>query len=135
MSEERGAGSPSEGGLEPERLLAEDGRPPYGRRLTDKILHAYTQAYAQGETRLATGLRRLLEEADARGRQRHPERRSLSAVRHADFWTAFCDARELYRQATAQPFPGVPPEAAGKARLEATLELMRIAYLRWRRAV
>jgi hypothetical protein len=46
----------------------------------------------------------------------------------ADLWTAFCDARELYRLAA---------ESAGTApaRREATLELMRMAYLRWRRAV
>jgi hypothetical protein len=115
-------------GLEPTALLRVDGTPPYMRRLTDKILHAYAQAYAQGERQLAARLRSLLAEAEAAGRRAYPERRGGSAVQLAEFWSAFCDARELYRLA-AEASPAVPP-----ARREATLELMRAAYLRWRRA-
>ncbi len=137
---EPGAGGPGvegpgvEGGedLSVERLLAAEGRPPFERRLTDKILRAYTQAYAQGERALAAHLRSLLAEAEAAGRRHRPERRAGTAEHLADLWTAFCDARELYRHA-ARPLGR--ETAANPARVEATLEMMRVAYLRWRRAV
>lgn len=125
--------------LDAARLLVAEGRPRFERRLTDKLLLAYNQAYAQGETRLAERLRTLLEEAEAAGRRRRPDRRRQRAGRQADLWTAFCDARELYRQAAEVRADAASVDGTddGRAatRKDATLELMRIAYLRWYRAI
>jgi hypothetical protein len=124
--------------LDAQSLLTAEGRPQFERRLSDKLLFAYNQAYADGQVQLAQRLRILLEEAEAAGRRRHPERRQRAAGQQADLWTAFCDARELYRHAEALRPEGSESSAEGRqiaSRQDATLEVMRIAYLRWWRSV
>jgi hypothetical protein len=78
----------------------ETGRLRYDRRLGDKLLAAFNHAYAEGEDEVAKGLHEIIAQIEARaGKERPaaPERRTASAVRQADLWAAFVDARNAYR--------------------------------------
>lgn len=90
------------------------------RRLSDKILTAFSHAYAVGEVDIARLLREVLV--------RHEKRVSRNGtagdpVRRADLWMAFVDARERYRKLSAS---GARSGRAARAREE-----MKEAYRRW----
>ncbi len=86
-----------------------------GRRLSDKILSAFTLAYEAGEHEIAEVLREALIQAEARRPEYGHERRSQSALRRAELWADFVEARQAHDRAAS----------------EATLEAMKQAYRRW----
>jgi hypothetical protein len=67
-------------------MLLEDGTPKYNRRLTDKILDAFNQAYKSGELELAQNLRWILNDAESRGQERYMRRQSNQASQAATDW-------------------------------------------------
>lgn len=101
--------------------------PTYDRRLADKIFAAFAHAYEARAFAAAAILRRALEETERAGRAGPGERRRSSALRQADLWVAFVDAREAYRCASART-PG-DPEEVEQARRD-----MFEAYRRWSEA-
>lgn len=91
------------------------------RRLSDKILMAFSHAHAIGEVEVARHLREVLV--------RHEERISggvngADPVRRADMWVAFVDARERYKKLSERC-------GAGSGKAERALEKMKEAYRRW----
>ena len=65
------------------------------RRLTDKILTAFTFAYAAGERAVAETLRQALAQAVKGQPAELCQRRRESALRRADLWVAFVEARDM----------------------------------------
>ncbi len=102
------------------------GTPCYDRRLTDKILAAFTHAYAAGAHQTAARLKTLLAEVEATERSRH-DRRAVTALRQAELWVAFVEARDAYH--------ALQEDGAGAAALSAALERMKDAYRLWSEAV
>ena len=98
--------------------------PKYDRRLSDKIMAAFAHAYEVGELGIAATLRRALEEAELRGSETHPERRSSDTLHQADLLVEFVDAREAYKRANERE-PADPEEVD-----LATREMLE-AYRRW----
>ena len=94
------------------------------RRLTDKILTAFTFAYAAGEREVADTLRRALAQAEKRQPAQLCQRRRESALRRADLWVAFVEARAAYNLSC----DARPSDAAA---VEAALGAMKEAYRRW----
>lgn len=106
-------------------IVVSVGRPKYDRRLTDKILAAYTHAYAANEVAVAGLLRRALEiaeqVADSPG---GAERRVPQALLQADHWAEFVEARRAFNQVVERVVgDGEELESARRAMLE--------AYRRW----
>lgn len=98
--------------------------PTHDRRLSDKILAAFAHAYEVGELGIAATLRRVLEEAELRGRQTYPDRRGSDTLHQADLLVEFVDAREAYKRANERE-PADPEEVD-----LATREMIE-AYRRW----
>lgn len=94
------------------------------RRLTDKILGAFSHAYASGEIGVAATLRRALEEAELGLGHGTQERRNSNALLQADLWVEFVEARKAYGRASEskQPDP---------AEVEDSRREMIEAYRRW----
>lgn len=76
------------------------GQPVRDRRLTDKILGAFSHAYASGEIGAAATLRRALEEVEFGPMAGNAERRASNALDQADLWVEFVDARKAFGRAT-----------------------------------
>jgi len=98
--------------------------PKYDRRLSDKILAAFSHAYEVGERGLALQLRRVLEDAENAAAAANGDRRGSSALSQADRLVEFVDAREAYKQASART-PSDPEE------LDQTSRELLEAYRRW----
>jgi len=120
-----------------EELKPEKAAPRYQRRLTDKILAAFTHSYALDEIELANVLfaaLRLAEDAtrsrhgDAAGSAGRPESRENpgQAVQMAEYWVRLIDARQRYQQVLAGNAASDDP-AAVKAHRE-----MSEAYAAWK---
>jgi hypothetical protein len=94
-----------------------------GRRLSDKILAAFSHAYAVGETDVAKKLRAALAASAAPrpGGRRGDQRRGHDPLAQADCWVAFVEARNRYKTAA-----GGDPAGAADA-----LETMKAAYRAW----
>jgi hypothetical protein len=94
------------------------------RRLADMILASFNHAYAIGAPDVADRLWSLLAEVENRhavdqmGRKGH-----INAVRQAELWVQFVEARNRYRVALDAPDEGV--------RLEQAFLAMKAAYRRW----
>lgn len=99
------------------------GRPNYDRRLSDKILAAFTHAYASGAKQTAERLRAVLADVETSERRLH-DRRSTTALRQAELWIAFVEARNAYN--TLQE-----GEGATSQDLATALEHMKDAYRVW----
>jgi len=109
---------------DPSDFFVDMGLPSYNRRLTDKILAAFTHAYSMGEYDLAESLREILVVAEERNRKQVRGRRPNQAQDQADRWVEFVEARERYREAEE----AADTDPATKAQL---LEEMRDSYQRW----
>lgn len=109
---------------DPSDLFVDVGVPTYNRRLTDKILAAFTHAYSVGEYDLAEQLRDILIVAEQRGQAQFPGRRPDQAQEQADLWVEFVEIRNRYREVEGSE-DADPQE---KAQL---LEEMRQAYKEW----
>ena len=99
-----------------------------GRRLTDRILEAFTHAYGSGAKEVAKELLNALERAEEAGREGRPERRGGNAMLQADRWVAFVDARDAYNRICDEK-----PCDTGSA--EKALDQMKAAYRHWSEAV
>jgi hypothetical protein len=108
-------------------IIVSIGTPQYDRRLSDKILAAFSHAYAEGATAVAAILRRALEEAERDMESLAPDRdrRQSAALTQADLWMEFVEARDFFRRAFAAEVPD-PKD------LERTRGEMMDAYKRWR---
>lgn len=107
-----------------EALLATIQRSRASRRLSDKILAAFSHAYAVGEHEVACKLRDALIASAARQMRTNDKRKSYDPLGQADMWVAFVEARNAYR-ALAE---------AGKQDADAlavALDAMKEAYRRW----
>ncbi len=96
----------------------------FDRRLNDKILAAFSHAYAAGEFERAMRLRQILEDVVDSMRAPTHERRRGCPLERAGLWIDFVDARDRYRTACAAN-PG-----AGDAEKTA-FEAMKSCYQRW----
>lgn len=96
------------------------------RRLSDKILAAFSHAYATGEASIAERLRDALSENERHGQERFraEKRNGITPLQRAELWVAFVNARNGYRQACDAGEPGSPAA-------DASLAIMKDAYLRW----
>lgn len=94
-----------------------------GRRLSDKILAAFSHAYAVGEADVAKKLRAALSASASPppAERRRDQRRGHDPLAQADRWVAFVDARNRYKALAA----GGPADAAD------ALETMKAAYRAW----
>jgi hypothetical protein len=108
-------------GMEPISVAPEH---RFDRRLSDKVLAAFTHAYAVGERRVAEQLHEILVELVGIERAEHPERRLGCPLHRADLWIAFVDARDRYR-AACQARAASPDASA------AALAAMKASYQRW----
>jgi len=98
------------------------GVPGYSRRLSDKLLAALNHAYAVGERDVARQLRSILEQVE-RGVKALGVKRRGNALRDADSWSRFVDARDRYRAVCNDP--RFAPEEVGEA-LDEMKESFRI---------
>jgi len=96
------------------------------RRLSDKVLAAFNHAYATGEDEVAKKLRAVLKMTEAK-RPKTDKRTSYDAVRHADLWVGFVDARNKYNAVSAR-------KNASKSDLDKALDTMKEAYRAWSEA-
>jgi len=111
--------------LAPEsEIILSIGQPERDRRLTDKILGAFSHAYASGEIGVAATLRRALEEVELGPMPGTAERRASNALAQADLWVEFVEARKAYSRATE----GTQPDPA---EVEESRSDMVEAYRRW----
>jgi hypothetical protein len=100
------------------------GQPARDRRLTDKILGAFSHAYASDEIGVAATLRRALEEVELGPMPGKAERRASNALVQADLWVEFVEARKAYSRATER-------QQADQAEIEESRRDMVDAYRRW----
>jgi hypothetical protein len=115
---------PNETILNASELAVEVGVPEYNRRLTDKILDAFTHAYSIGETDVAKRLRAILVEVEEQGMRRYPGQRAGEAAEQADYWIRFVEARDAYRRISQS-------SRAEPDQISAALEQMKEAYKHW----
>lgn len=92
--------------------------------LTERILQAFNQAYADGETGIAAALRRALETAAQSGPGLLDAAEARQALGRAELWVEYVEARDAYRRASEA-------EASDPAELEAARAAMLAAYRRW----
>ncbi len=105
-------------------IVVSIGTPKYDRRLSDKILAAFSHATAEGAPAVAAVLRRALEEAERDLEGAGPQRRLGGALVQADLWVEFVEARDNFRRAFDAAAPD--PKELERARAE-----MMEAYKRW----
>ena len=105
-------------------IVVSIGTPKYDRRLSDKILAAFSHATAEGAPAVAAVLRRALEEAERDLEGAGQGRRRGGALVQADLWVAFVEARDHFRRASEAAAPD--PQEFECARAE-----MLDAYKRW----
>ncbi len=105
-------------------IVVSIGTPKHDRRLSDKILAAFSHATAEGATAVASVLRRALEEAERDPCHAAAERRAGGALAQADLWVEFVEARDDFRAA-------FEAEAPDPKELERTRAEMIDAYKRW----
>lgn len=96
------------------------------RRLSDKILQAFTHAYAIGELAIAGHLREVLVKNEALRPGETDRRERYDPLGQADLWVAFVEARNRYKSMSE----GGAPDPAAEAE---ALETMKEAYKRWSR--
>lgn len=107
---------------EPAQGPAHDPTPRYTRRLSDRVLQAFTHAYAMGAKDVAHDLRAILARMEA---ETPAGRRNGNSLDQAALWTAFVDARDAYQAASR----AATASAAGET--EAAFDAMQDAYRRW----
>jgi hypothetical protein len=105
-------------------LLATIHRSQSSRRLSDKILAAFSHAYAVGEHEVADKLKDALAASEAKHARRGDKRRSYDPLGQAGMWVAFVEARNGYRALVEDP-------NADADRLAVALDAMKEAYRRW----
>ena len=112
------------GPVTPSEPLSRSGSAIAGRRLTDRILEAFTHAYGQGAKDVALALLNALERAETGGRDCRIERRGANSLTQADLWVVFVDARDAYNRIASDEIPD-------EAGVERALARMKTAYRHW----
>jgi len=108
-----------------EEIASETGVPCYSRRLSDKVLAAFNHAYAVGEIDVAAKLREILAKLENERVIAYSQRKANPvALKHADLWVDFVEARNDYRVACTD-------DSLDAAAVERTLDNMKEAYQRW----
>ena len=107
-----------------EKPASELGTPRFNRRLSDKILAAFTHAYASGEQDVANQLRGALVMSEKNAVAKYTERRQSTAVLAADHWVTFIEARNKYKTLCERA-------GGGDAPVDAALQAMKDAYIAW----
>ncbi len=105
-------------------IIVSIGTPKHDRRLSDKILAAFSHATAEGAPAVAALLRRALEEAERDLEDGGHLRRRGGALIQADLWVEFVEARDSFRRSSGAEAPD--PKELERARAE-----MLDAYKRW----
>lgn len=105
-------------------IFVDAGVPGYSRRLTDKILAAFSHAYSIGEIDLAERLKEILVGAEERESVPGGGRRGGRAVAQAASWVDFVEARNRYREAKEK-------NGEEAARTAAAFDEMKDSYRRW----
>jgi len=105
-------------------LFEDVGVPDFNRRLTDKILSAFNHAYSAGEVEIAEQLRATLVKAERKASGNRSARKKGHAVKQAELWMKFVEARSRYR-------PLAQAEAIDALAMSAALEEMKEAYKDW----
>lgn len=105
-------------------IFVDAGVPGYSRRLTDKILAAFSHAYSIGEIDLAERLKEILVGAEERESVPGSGRRGGRAVAQAASWVDFVEARNRYREAKEK-------NGEEAARTAAAFDEMKDSYRRW----
>lgn len=105
-------------------IFVDAGVPGYSRRLTDKILAAFSHAYSIGEIDLAERLKEILVGAEERESVPGCGRRGGRAVAQAASWVDFVEARNRYREAKEK-------NGEEAARTAAAFDEMKDSYRRW----
>ncbi len=105
-------------------IIVSIGTPKHDRRLSDKILAAFSHATAEDAPAVAALLRRALEEAERELEGSEHPRRLGGALVQADLWVEFVEARDSFRRAFDAKAPD--PQELERARTE-----MMAAYKRW----
>ena len=105
-------------------IIVSIGTPKHDRRLSDKILAAFSHATAEGAPAVAALLRRALEEAERDFEGAGHQRRLGGALVQADLWVDFVDARDFFRRTFDAEAPD--PQELERSRAE-----MMHAYKRW----
>ena len=105
-------------------IIISIGTPKHDRRLSDKILAAFSHATAEGAPAVAAVLRRALEEAERDLDGPGSQRRLGGALVQADLWVEFVAARDHFRRA----FDAAAPDPQ---ELECSRAEMMDAYKRW----
>ncbi len=94
------------------------------RRLSDKILAAFTHAYAVGEQDVAIKLKTALATNEKNANASQNRRASDGAIGQADLWVKFVDSRDGYKKACEK-------KGANAASIAASLDDMKDAYRQW----
>ena len=111
----------------------EPGGADFTPRLSDKILSAFTHAYAAGEIEIARHLRRILESNErargrcggkAAGKGKSNGQSRVDPVARADQWVVFVEARNQYWAVTHRG-------GAKTADIDQALDRMKDAYRRY----
>ncbi len=105
-------------------IIVSIGTPKHDRRLSDKILAAFSHATAEGAPAVAAILHRALEEAERDLDGAGNQRRRGGALVQADLWVEFVDARDRFRHDFYAEAPD--PMDVERSRVE-----MMDAYKRW----
>ncbi len=100
------------------------GTPKRDRRLSDKILAAFSHAAAEGAPAVAALLLRALEEAERDIDGAGNQRRRGGALLQAELWVEFVEARDNFRRDFYAEAPD--PTEVERSRVE-----MMDAYKRW----
>lgn len=109
---------------DPNEIFADAGVPKYDRRLTDKILAAFNHAYSTGDSELARDLWQVLAKAEKAAAHKHSRRRPNQALDLAACWVTFVDARDRYRELSADP-------QSSTADASEAFRAMKNAYMDW----
>ena len=105
-------------------IVVSIGTPKHDRRLSDKILAAFSHATSEGAPAVAAVLRRALEEAERDLEGAGRQRRLGGALVQADLWVEFVETRDTFRRAFDAAAPD--PQELERCRAE-----MMDAYKRW----
>ena len=105
-------------------IVVSIGTPKHDRRLSDKILAAFSHATPEGAPAVAALLRRALEEAERDLESAEPRRRRGGALLQADLWVEFVIARDSFRRSADAEIPD--PKEIERDRAD-----MLDAYKRW----
>ena len=115
---------PADGGVIAPNSSTRNDHSDENRRVSDKILAAFSHAYAVSEFDTATKLRNILVEHEAEYAAPGERRKRSDPVAQADLWVAFIEARNCYNSISEK-------KGVSQDRIETALTEMKNAYQIW----